>query len=161
MHPEEVYCRSRPWCKVTHLPRKLNTSSWAPDDDQYWCQKGLLPTKCLVWQAQCQLIKSHARTVTVSEEQGVLFFLTPPLPLFLLALRHWCHRGLVWTPWYQTSIPFLWGILIDHHRQNINLIFIKCFVFNKNVLLVGSVINKKNINHHRNKTDNIRAVMIH
>lgn len=74
--PEKVYCRSRTWCSVTHLPRKLNTSSWAPDDDLYWCQRGLLPTKCLVWQAQRQLIKSHARAVTVREEQGVLFFLT-------------------------------------------------------------------------------------
>lgn len=73
---EKVYCKSRTWCSVTHLPRKLNTSSWAPDDDLYWCQRGLLPTKCLVWQAQGQLIKSHARTVTVREEQGVLFFLT-------------------------------------------------------------------------------------
>lgn len=48
---------------ATHLPRKLNASSWAPDDDLYWCQWGLLPTKCLVWQAQWQLIKIHARTV--------------------------------------------------------------------------------------------------
>lgn len=44
----------------------------------------LLPTKCLVWQAQVQLIKIHARTtVTVREEQGVLFFLTPLLKLIL------------------------------------------------------------------------------
>lgn len=44
-----------------------------------------LPNKCLVWQAQCQLIKSHARTVRVRGEQGVLFFLTLLLTLFLMA----------------------------------------------------------------------------
>lgn len=89
MHPEEVYCRSRTRYSVTHLPRNLNTSSWACDDDRYRCQRGLLPTKCLVWQARCQLIKSHARTVTVREKQGVLFSWPPPLPLALLASRHW------------------------------------------------------------------------
>lgn len=94
MHPEEVYCSSRARCSVTHLHRKLKTSGWAPDDDLYLCQRGLLPTKCLVWPAQCQLIKSHARTVTVRGEQGVLFFLTSPLTLFLLSLGHWCPERI-------------------------------------------------------------------
>lgn len=73
------------------LARKLNTSSWAPDDDLCWCQRGLLLTKCRVWQAQCQLIKSHARAVTVRVEQGILFFLTPPL-----ALRHGSPQRITW-----------------------------------------------------------------
>lgn len=46
------------------LAQRVDTSGWAPDDDSYWCQRGLPPTKCLVWLAQCQLIKRNARTVT-------------------------------------------------------------------------------------------------
>lgn len=88
---------------ATHLPRKLNASSWAPDDDLYWCQWGLLPTKCLVWQAQCQLIKIHA--TTVYSEQGTRGSVSPD------PSSHWYHGShggvqmrLVWSTLYQTHI---------------------------------------------------------
>lgn len=169
-HPEEVYYGSKMWCNVTHLPRKFNTTSWAPDDDLCWCQRGLLPNKCLVWQALCQLIKSHGRTVTVREEQGVLLFLISPWILFLSALKHCTHTGQrIWDKSVGMPIRAQYLLLIKENvtifgvgdRHNVAWVPVHFFKWDivtlkvQSVMFWGYLIEKKDTCIHKYKQNRV------